>query len=58
MSKTCKTGCSKSPFAGDKLISSSSGITYCGLTGIGTSTPGITFVTGVPGWYYYAVAVW
>lgn len=37
---------------------SSTGITYCGLTGIGTSTPGITFVSGIPGWYYYAVAVW
>jgi hypothetical protein len=32
--------------------------TYCGLTGIGTSTPGITFVNGTPGWYYYAIAVW
>jgi len=32
--------------------------TYCGLTGIGTSTPSITFVNGPVGWYYYAIAVW
>ena len=32
--------------------------TYCGLTGIGTSTPSITFVNGTPGWFYYAIAVW
>lgn len=37
---------------------SSSTMPYCGLTGIGTSTPGITLVNGTPGWYYYLVAVY
>ncbi len=32
--------------------------TYRGLTGIDTATPGITFVNGPAGWYYYATAVW
>ena len=32
--------------------------TYCGLTGIGSATPGITFVNGPVGWYYYAIGVW
>jgi collagen type VII alpha len=32
--------------------------TFCGLSGIGTSTPGITMVNGIPGWFYYIIAVW
>lgn len=31
---------------------------FCGLTGIGTSTPGITLVNATPGWNYYIIAVW
>jgi hypothetical protein len=31
---------------------------FCGLTGIGTSTPGITLVNVTPGWNYYIIAVW
>lgn len=36
---------------------SSSG-TFCGLTGIGSGSPGITIVQGTPGWRYYLIAVW
>jgi hypothetical protein len=32
--------------------------TYCGLTGIGTASPGITIINGTPGWFYYLIAVW
>lgn len=31
---------------------------FCGLTGIGTSTPGLTIVNGIVGWQYYLIAVW
>jgi hypothetical protein len=31
---------------------------YCGLTGIGTSSPGITIINGPSGWFYYLIAVW
>jgi hypothetical protein len=31
---------------------------YCGLTGIGTASPGITIINGTPGWFYYLIAVW
>jgi hypothetical protein len=31
---------------------------YCGLTGVGTSTPAITLVNGTPGNYYYILAIW
>lgn len=34
------------------------GVPFCGLTGIGTSTPGITIINGTPGWWYYLIAVW
>jgi hypothetical protein len=37
---------------------SSSFATYCGLTGIGTASPGITIINGNPGWFYYLIAVW
>ncbi|HUS11682.1 MAG TPA: hypothetical protein VMZ30_14545 [Pyrinomonadaceae bacterium] len=37
---------------------SSSTAPYCGLTGIGTATPGITLINGTPGWFYYLIAVW
>lgn len=39
-------------------VPSSSFATYCGLTGIGTASPGITIINGTPGWYYYLIAVW
>ena len=32
------------------------GDVYCGLTGIGTATPGVTIVNGVAGWRYYVLA--
>lgn len=32
--------------------------TYCGITGIGTGSPGITILNGTPGWRYYLIAVW
>jgi len=32
--------------------------TACALTGIGTNSPGITIVNGIPGWRYYLMAVW
>jgi hypothetical protein len=32
--------------------------TYCGLTGIGTASPGITIINGTPGWFYYLIAVY
>ena len=37
---------------------SSSLATYCGLTGIGTSSPGITIINGPSGWFFYIIAVW
>jgi hypothetical protein len=39
-------------------IPSASGDPYCGLTGIGTTTPAITIINGTPGWHYYLIAVW
>lgn len=35
-----------------------SGSPFCGLTGIGTSAPGITMINVSPGWFYYIIAVW
>ena len=32
--------------------------TFCGLSGIGTTTPGISIINGIPGWFYYIIAVW
>jgi len=32
--------------------------TFCGLTGIGSATPGLTIINGPPGWHYYLIAVW
>jgi hypothetical protein len=32
--------------------------TFCGLSGIGTTSPGITIINGIPGWFYYLIAVW
>lgn len=32
--------------------------TFCGLTGIGTATPGITIINGPVGWFYYLIAVY
>ena len=31
---------------------------FCGLTGIGTSTPILGLVNGIPTWYAYLIAVW
>jgi hypothetical protein len=39
-------------------IPASSVAPYCGLTGIGTASPGITLINGTPGWAYYVIAVW
>ena len=39
-------------------VPSSSFGSYCGLTGIGTTSPGITILNGTPGWFYYLIAVW
>jgi len=36
----------------------SSSDTYCALTGIGRSLPGVTIVNGVEGDFYYLIAVW
>ncbi len=32
--------------------------TYCGITGVGTPTPGVTIVNGIENDYYFLVAVW
>ena len=37
---------------------SSSSLAFCGLTGIGTASPGITLINVTPGWRYYLIAVW
>ena len=39
-------------------IPASGSDTFCGLSGIGTATPGISIVNGIPGWAYYIIAVW
>ena len=39
-------------------VPSSTAGAYCGLTGIGTSTPGITILNVTPGWRYYLIAVY
>src|SRR5687767_4597505 len=39
-------------------IPSTSSATYCGLSGIGTGSPGITIINGPAGWFYYLIAVW
>jgi hypothetical protein len=31
---------------------------FCGLTGIGTTTPAITIVNATPGMFFYMIAVW
>jgi len=31
---------------------------FCGLTGIGTASPGVTIVNGPTGFFYYLVAAW
>jgi hypothetical protein len=37
---------------------SESGFVFCGLTGIGTTSPSVTLVDGVPGYAYYIIATW
>lgn len=32
--------------------------TFCGFTGIGTATPGLSIINGINGWRYYLQAVW
>ncbi len=32
--------------------------TWCGISGVGTSTPAISLLNGVPGQHYYLVAMW
>jgi hypothetical protein len=39
-------------------IPSSSSDPFCGLEGIGTSSPLVALVNGIPGWRYYIIAVW
>jgi hypothetical protein len=34
------------------------GFVFCGLTGIGTSSPSVTMVNGVSGEAYYIIATW
>lgn len=31
---------------------------YCGVTGVGTASAGVTIVNGVTGWKYYILAMW
>lgn len=35
-----------------------SSLPWCGLTGIGTSSPAITLVSAAPGIFFYLIAVW
>lgn len=37
---------------------SESGFVFCGLTGIGTTSPSVTLVDGIPGYAYYIIAAW
>ena len=39
-------------------VPSTSTGTYCGFTGIGSASPGLTIINGTPGWFYYLVAVY
>jgi hypothetical protein len=55
---SCYTSSDSRTWLAVAQIPSSSLQTYCGLTGIGTASPGITIVNGNPGWYYYLIAVW
>lgn len=32
--------------------------TFCGVTGVGSATPGVTVINGIEGDYYYILAVW
>ena len=34
------------------------GDVYCGMTGVGTTAPGVTIVNGIRGWRYYLLAMW
>jgi hypothetical protein len=40
------------------MTPASSTAPFCGLTGIGTASPGITLINVTPGWNYYIIAVW
>jgi hypothetical protein len=31
---------------------------FCGLTGIGGATPGLTIIQAPVGWFYYMIVVW
>jgi len=39
-------------------IPSVDGDPFCGLTGLGSATPGVTMVDVPAAWYYYIIAVW
>ncbi|MFN9215435.1 MAG: hypothetical protein ACK53A_14645 [Gemmatimonadota bacterium] len=30
----------------------------CGLTGVGTTSPAVSLLNGIPGWFFYLVAVY
>jgi len=32
--------------------------TYCGITGVGTASRGVTIINGLENDYYYLVAIW
>ncbi|MBK6486969.1 MAG: hypothetical protein IPF98_08875 [Gemmatimonadetes bacterium] len=32
--------------------------TFCGVTGVGTASPGVTLINGIQGDYFYIVAIW
>jgi hypothetical protein len=36
----------------------SSGSPFCGITGIGSPTPGLRIVNGFTGWRFYLIAIW
>ena len=55
---SCYTSADGQTWLAVAQIPSTSGQTYCGLTGIGTASPGITIVNGIPGWRFYLIAVW
>ena len=38
-------------------FTSSTTLPWCELTGIGTTTPGITISNGIPGYFFYMIAV-
>lgn len=37
---------------------SASGFVFCGLTGIATTSPGVTLINGLANEFYYIIATW